>query len=93
MIRYENECCGCDAPNYPCRGYSCPLRHVPHLICDRCGDDVEKLFLIHDDLCEDCFMHVLETKYGIETEDGDAVERFIQDMDIETITIEEVLRQ
>lgn len=37
MIKYEDECCGCDTENYPCVGSACPNRHVKHLYCDKCG--------------------------------------------------------
>ena len=32
MITYENECCGCAVPAYPCMGDACPNRHV-HDVC------------------------------------------------------------
>ena len=53
MITYEDECCGCAVPGYPCMGSACPNRNVPHMYCDNCGDDVEKLYkyvfcLIHE---------------------------------------------
>ena len=44
MITYEDECCGCAVPAYPCMGSACPNRNVKHLYCDECGDDVEKLY-------------------------------------------------
>lgn len=25
MITYEDECCGCDTPAYPCMGDACPF--------------------------------------------------------------------
>ena len=43
MVTYENECCDCEVPAYPCLGSSCPNRHVKHYYCDDCRDDVEKL--------------------------------------------------
>ena len=55
MIKYENECCGCATESYPCMGSACPNRKVPHLLCDRCGDDVEELYNCYgEELCEDC---------------------------------------
>jgi hypothetical protein len=33
-----DECCNCASGGYPCRGELCPLRHVPHLYCDDCGE-------------------------------------------------------
>ena len=55
MIRFENECCSCAVPGYPCRGSSCSLRHVPHYYCDDCGEDVEVLYEFGGrELCIDC---------------------------------------
>ena len=55
MIKYENECCGCATESYPCLGDSCPNRKVPHLLCDRCGEDVEELYKVDaEELCEEC---------------------------------------
>ena len=53
MVKFENECCDCAVPGYPCIGVNCPLRNVKHLYCDKCGDDVEELW---DGLCEECFI-------------------------------------
>ena len=44
MITYENECCGCAVPAYPCMGSTCPNRNVPYLYCDKCKEEVEKLY-------------------------------------------------
>ena len=50
----SNECCSCATESYPCRGDLCPLRHVPHLLCDDCGEE-EKLFYYEDEmLCMGC---------------------------------------
>ena len=61
-IKYENECCGCAVPAYPCMGSACPNRRVPHFICDKCGDDVEELYWWDDEkqLCIDCIKENLE---------------------------------
>ena len=40
MIVYENECCGCATPAYPCIGESCSKRRVPHYYCDLCGEEI-----------------------------------------------------
>lgn len=54
MITFENECVGCPA-EMGCLGSSCPYSHVPHLICDKCGEDVEELYDTgNGQLCEDC---------------------------------------
>ena len=44
MITYENECCGCAVPAYPCMGDACPNRNVPHLYCDRCKEEADTLY-------------------------------------------------
>ena len=55
MVCYENECCDCATPEYPCLGNICPHRNVKHLYCDKCGEDVETLYICDGyDLCEDC---------------------------------------
>ena len=61
MVTYENECCDCVVPSYPCIGSSCPNRHVKHYYCDECGEDVEKLYRFDDEeLCLDCIEKRLE---------------------------------
>lgn len=39
MIKYENHCCNCAAPGYPCMGSSCPYASVPVYYCDDCVND------------------------------------------------------
>lgn len=52
---YEDECCGCAVPAYPCMGSACPNRNVLHLICDKCKEDVEELYDTENgELCEEC---------------------------------------
>ena len=61
MVTYENECCDCAVPAYPCIGDSCPNRHVKHYYCDECKDDVEKLYRFDaEELCLDCIEKRLE---------------------------------
>ena len=43
MITYEDECVGCPT-ELGCMGNACPNRDIKHLYCDKCGDDVEKLY-------------------------------------------------
>lgn len=43
MITYEDECVGCHT-GMGCLGSACPYRNVKYLYCDKCGDDVEKLY-------------------------------------------------
>ena len=39
MIRYENHCCECAVPGYPCEGKSCSQINVPVYYCDFCDND------------------------------------------------------
>lgn len=61
MIKYENHCCGCAAPGYPCLGSACPFVDVPVYYCDRCKYEIDGDVYEDDDgdLCEDC----LKEKY------------------------------
>ena len=55
MLRYENHCCGCAVPAYPCVGNSCPNINVPVYYCDCCNNDAHAEYSIEDeDYCEDC---------------------------------------
>lgn len=59
MLRYENHCCDCATPNYPCRGSRCPLRNVPVHYCDNCDPKCHvPLTEVYEvdgvELCEDC---------------------------------------
>jgi hypothetical protein len=55
VIRIENHCCDCAVPGYPCRGSSCPNRHVEVHHCDKCGDELEEIYEVDDEeLCEEC---------------------------------------
>ena len=63
---YEDECCDCAVPGYPCLGSSCPNRHVPHYFCDACEDEFEPEELYYDDvtdeeLCSHCFLKRYKT--------------------------------
>lgn len=61
MVEIKNDCCDCATSEYPCRGESCSLRHARHLICDKCGADVEKLFVVDGDaVCLDCLQEMFE---------------------------------
>lgn len=60
-IRYENDCCGCAVPAYPCLGESCPLQHQKHYYCDNCHEEADKLYRLDgDELCESCMLGRLE---------------------------------
>lgn len=60
MITYEDECVGCPT-EMGCMRSACPNRNVKHLYCDKCGDDVEKLYK-HDgqEICEECLLKEFE---------------------------------
>ena len=64
MIKYEDECCGCAVPAYPCLGSSCPNRNVPHYYCDTCGEEVGEFYVVDDStdeyICEDCLKQMYE---------------------------------
>ena len=69
MIKFENECVGCPK-EMGCLGSGCPYTHIPHLECDKCGDDVEKLYDTEEgQLCEECAGDDRE-EYDIITEDN-----------------------
>ena len=56
MVQYEDRCCGCAVPGYPCLGSSCPNRNVPIYHCDKCGDEIDGDIYDVDgeELCEEC---------------------------------------
>lgn len=63
MIRYENQCCDCNAALYPCIGEMCSRRHVKIYECDNCSEEVEAEELYNFDgeqLCIDCIRERLE---------------------------------
>ena len=61
MITYEDECCGCATPSYPCMGSACPYRNVPYLYCDRCNEDVDNLYEYEgEQVCIDCIVKSLD---------------------------------
>ena len=41
MPKYENHCCDCATPNYPCRGSSCPNRKVLVQEVNEVDDEVD----------------------------------------------------
>ena len=60
MITYENQCVGC--PPDRCAPEVCKRRHVPVLICDDCGDEVNMLWYGNDggQYCKYCITGYLE---------------------------------
>lgn len=66
MVRYENECVGCDSALYPCEGSSCPRLKVPHYLCDnpKCRAE-ETLYHTEDgDFCAECLLERFEKVEG-----------------------------
>lgn len=60
MITYEDECVGCHT-ELGCMGSACPYWNVKHLYCDKCEDDVEKLYKYGgEEICEDCLLKEFE---------------------------------
>ena len=60
MITYEDECVGCPT-ELGCLGSACPYMNVPHLYCDKCGSDVEKLYKYKGvEICEECLLAEFE---------------------------------
>ena len=61
MIAYEDECCGCAVPAYPCMGSACLNRNVSHLYCDKCDKEVEKLYKCDgEEICIKCLLAEFE---------------------------------
>lgn len=57
MTKYENHCCGCATPGYPCLGAECPNRNVEVFYCDVCGEEIEgDVYDDGDELCESCLL-------------------------------------
>lgn len=49
-IKYQNDCCNCCSPGYPCTGTH---KRVKHLYCDQCGDECDMLYVVDEEqLCE-----------------------------------------
>lgn len=68
MVRYENDCCDCATPAYPCLGNACSLRNVPHYYCDnpKCGAEGTLYEYEGEQLCADCLLGKFEKVEGSE---------------------------
>ena len=71
MIKYVSQCVGCEwcIP-------ACPYKKVRVMICDCCGNEVDRLFWYEgEQLCEDCaidmFKDTLEEVEDAEDADSD----------------------
>lgn len=61
MIEVSNECVGCDK-DMGCIGPACPYLHVVRFFCDRCKDEVDKLYKADgDELCSECLLDDFES--------------------------------
>lgn len=60
MTKYEDECCGCSIPAYPCLGSSCPNLNVKHYYCDECGEEEQLYSFDGEELCISCIENRLE---------------------------------
>ena len=61
MIKYESECVGCHS-EIGCIGDYCQYKHVPHLYCDVCHEEVDELYEIdfdNDQRCLSCLLEVV----------------------------------
>ena len=53
MIKYEDHCCGCAVPGYPCLGSSCSRMNMPVCYCDYCNDNIHAEYEIEGEhYCE-----------------------------------------
>ena len=55
MVKYENHCCDCAVPGYPCLGIGCPRVNVPVYYCDICDNATYAEYdIAGEHYCEDC---------------------------------------
>lgn len=59
MIKYEDHCCDCAVPAYPCRAPYCDNLKVPVFYCDECEEEInDDVYEVDgEDLCEDCLKY------------------------------------
>lgn len=58
-VWYEDECCDCATDGYPCTGYTCRNKSVPHYDCDDCKNefDPDELYDYEGEmLCSKCLL-------------------------------------
>ncbi len=66
MRVFENQCCSCATPAYPCIGSACPNRNVLVYYCDICNSPIEEghLYCVdEEDVCEDCLKNKFRKDY------------------------------
>ena len=55
MLKYENHCCQCATPAFPCIGHLCPFVKVAVHYCDKCEEEIDEIYDVDDEeLCEEC---------------------------------------
>lgn len=55
MIRFENQCLGCEDLGMHCLGAACGRRRVEVHYCDRCGEELGDIYEVDgEELCGDC---------------------------------------
>lgn len=59
MIEYKNECVECP-PEMGCLGSCCPYIRVPHISCDKCGEEGKIYHYDGEHLCISCIEETLE---------------------------------
>ena len=65
MIRYENHCCDCAVPGYPCIGNSCPYMNVPIYYCDGCSGDTRAEYEVEGEhYCKECAKKYLKEAFS-----------------------------
>lgn len=64
MKTFENQCCDCATPSYPCRGSGCPNRNVPVYLCDLCREQATLYHFDGQELCIACVEDQLELVEG-----------------------------
>lgn len=64
MLRYEDDCCDCATPAYPCIGEMCPRRRAPHYHCDKCDSEATLYEYNGHEYCADCIIESLEVVEG-----------------------------
>lgn len=55
MIEYTNDCVQCGLPCFD----SCRYKNVPHLHCDRCGEEETLYEFDGEQLCAECVIESL----------------------------------
>jgi hypothetical protein len=59
MVKYENQCVGCET----CIGSSCKYLRVPVHYCDKCKWELDEVFDVDgQELCEDCLKDMFRRK-------------------------------